>query len=58
MIIDLIFPPEFTIDSAIIDWAKNNKCCFSFFNTDSYFDYNKDHFIETLKDWGNYNEMS
>lgn len=54
MIIDLIYPPDFSTDIETIKWAKKNGCFYSFINAENYLNYDKEIFIENLIDWGNY----
>ncbi len=51
MVIELIYPPEFNTDKEIIEWSRKNGCFFSFINAESYSEYEKALFGETLKDW-------
>ncbi|MDT3740776.1 MAG: hypothetical protein RO257_14900 [Candidatus Kapabacteria bacterium] len=56
MIIDLIYPPEFSTDIEIVEWANENSYFYSFINIESYLNYDKEVFNETLNDWG-YNKI-
>ncbi len=54
MIIDLIYPPDFSTDIEIVKWANENGYFYSFINIEGYLNYDKKVFNETLKDWGYY----
>ncbi len=57
MIIDFIYPPDFYIDTKIINLAKKNGYYYSFINPDKFLIYNEGNFMEALEDWGNFMEL-
>jgi hypothetical protein len=57
IIIDLIFPPFFDSNDSIKKWADDNGYGYSFLNIEVYSKYDKDFFVETLNDWGKFNNQ-
>jgi len=53
MIFNVIEPFEIS-DKSVWDWAEENGVYCSFLSVESYLDYDVNHFMETLKDWGHF----
>jgi hypothetical protein len=54
MIVELIFPPEYHIDKALIEWSKQTKTIYSFINIENFLVYNEIYFREVLEDWAKF----
>jgi hypothetical protein len=53
-LIDLIFSPMYETNNKMREIANELGCFHSFINIDAYIDYNRNHFLETIEDWGKY----
>jgi len=54
-VIDLISPPDFSQNTDVIKWCKENDCFFSFLNIQPLLDeYDSSYFEEMLNDWGKF----
>uniref|UniRef100_UPI00404A1541 hypothetical protein n=1 Tax=Flavobacterium sp. TaxID=239 RepID=UPI00404A1541 len=54
MIVELIFPPEYHIDKALINWSKQNEKFYSFINIENFLEYDEIYFKEALEDWAKF----
>jgi hypothetical protein len=53
-IIDLIFAPTYETNNKMIEIANNIGSFYSFINIDSVINYNREHFLDIIEDWGKY----
>ena len=54
MVLGLTKSPEYDLDQAIIEWANENNCYYSFLNIDSANSYTTNGILDCLLDWGKF----
>jgi len=51
MVLGLLYPPGYSSNPIVLQWAEKNDCFCSFLNIEEYADYDEDLYLNTLKDW-------